>query len=75
MRAELKRLQKELGISFVHVTHSQDEAMALADLVVVMNSGLIEQAGTPHEVFNAPATEFVARFMGGHNIIARDRRA
>jgi putative spermidine/putrescine transport system ATP-binding protein len=69
VRAELKRLQKELGISFVHVTHSQDEAMALADLIVVMRSGLIEQAGTPHEVFTRPSTEFVARFMGGHNII------
>src|SRR3954464_8976856 len=69
VRAELKRLQKELGISFIHVTHSQDEAMALADLIVVMKSGLIEQVGTPHEVFTKPATEFVARFMGGHNII------
>ena len=49
MRAELKRLQKELGITFVHVTHCQDEAMALADLVVVMNSGRIEQAGTPRD--------------------------
>ena len=69
VRAELKRLQKELGISFVHVTHSQDEAMALADLIVVMKSGLIEQVGTPHTIFTKPATEFVARFMGGHNII------
>ena len=69
VRAELKRLQKELGITFVHVTHSQDEAMALADLIVVMNSGRIEQVGTPHEVFTSPRTEFVARFMGGHNII------
>jgi putative spermidine/putrescine transport system ATP-binding protein len=69
VRAELKRLQKELGISFVHVTHSQDEAMALADLIVVMKSGLIEQVGTPHDIFTKPATEFVARFMGGHNII------
>ncbi|PSC03456.1 Fe3+/spermidine/putrescine ABC transporter ATP-binding protein [Alsobacter soli] len=70
MRAELKRLQKELGITFVHVTHGQDEAMALADLVVVMNGGRIEQAGTPREVFNAPTTAFVARFMGGHNVIS-----
>src|SRR5580658_8851803 len=72
MRAELKRLQKELGISFVHVTHSQDEAMALADLIVVMNGGRIEQAGTPRDVFNAPRTAFVAQFMGGHNVIATD---
>ena len=74
VRAELKRLQKELGISFVHVTHGQDEAMALADLIVVMKSGLIEQVGTPHTIFTKPATEFVARFMGGHNII-KGRRA
>jgi putative spermidine/putrescine transport system ATP-binding protein len=69
VRAELKRLQKELGISFVHVTHSQDEAMALADRIVVMRSGVIEQVDTPHQVFTKPATEFVARFMGGHNVI------
>jgi putative spermidine/putrescine transport system ATP-binding protein len=72
VRTELKRLQKELGISFLHVTHSQDEAMALADLIVVMNGGHIEQAGTPRDVFNAPRTAFVAQFMGGHNVIAAD---
>ena len=70
MREELKALQTRLGISFVHVTHSQDEAMALADLVVVMNHGRIEQAAPPREVFNHPATAFVARFIGGHNVIA-----
>lgn len=69
MRTELKRLQRELGISFIHVTHSQDEALALADLIIVMNNGEIEQAGTAFEVFNQPRTEFVARFMGGHNVI------
>ncbi|SKC98381.1 ABC-type Fe3+/spermidine/putrescine transport systems, ATPase components [Burkholderia sp. CF099] len=69
MRAELKRWQKELGITFVHVTHSQEEAMALADLVVVMSHGHIEQTGTPFEVFNRPRTEFVARFLGGHNVL------
>ncbi|MGQ4274009.1 ABC transporter ATP-binding protein [Terrihabitans sp. B22-R8] len=70
VRQELKRLQLRLGISFVHVTHSQEEAMALADLVVVMNGGRIEQAATPREVFNRPATAFVARFMGDHNVIS-----
>ncbi len=70
VRTELKRLQKELGISFLHVTHSQDEAMALADLIVVMDHGRIEQAGSPRDVFNAPKTAFVAQFMGGHNVIA-----
>jgi putative spermidine/putrescine transport system ATP-binding protein len=69
----LKRLQHELGISFIHVTHSQDEAMALADLIVVMNAGRIEQAGAPRDVFNAPKTAFVAQFIGGHNVIATDR--
>jgi putative spermidine/putrescine transport system ATP-binding protein len=70
MRAELKRLQRELGISFIHVTHGQEEAMALADMVVLMNGGQIEQIGTPRSVFNAPRTAFVARFMGGHNVIS-----
>ncbi|OJF92450.1 ABC transporter ATP-binding protein [Pararhizobium antarcticum] len=69
MRAELKKLQKTLGITFVHVTHSQEEAMALADLVVVMNDGRIEQAAPPREVFERPATAFVARFMGDHNVL------
>ena len=70
MRAELKKLQRELGIPFIHVTHGQDEALALADEVVVMNNAVIEQAGPAREVFNSPRTEFVARFMGGHNVIA-----
>ena len=74
VRAELKRFQRELGISFIHVTHSQEEAMALADLVIIMNNGRIEQAGAPRDIFNSPATEFVARFIGGHNIIAEDGR-
>ncbi len=75
MRAELKRLQRELGITFIHVTHGQDEALALADEIVVMNNAVIEQAGPAREVFNAPRTEFVARFMGGHNVIATAARA
>ncbi len=70
MRVELKRLQRELAIAFIHVTHSHEEAMALADLVVVMNEGRIEQYGSPREVFHRPRTEFVARFIGGHNIIS-----
>src|SRR6202040_3875931 len=69
MRAELRRFQRQLNIPFVHVTHGQDEALALADLVVVMNKGKIEQAAAPKEVFERPATEFVARFLGGHNVI------
>ncbi|WP_160009718.1 ABC transporter ATP-binding protein [Rhizobium sp. 18055] len=69
MRAELKKLQKTLGITFVHVTHSQEEAMALADIIVIMNDGKIEQAATPRKVFEEPATAFVARFMGDHNVL------
>jgi putative spermidine/putrescine transport system ATP-binding protein len=69
MRAELRRWQKELGLTFIHVTHSQEEAMALADTMVVMNHGVIEQMGSPHEIYNRPVNEFVARFMGGHNVI------
>ena len=74
MRAELRRIQRELGIIFIHVTHSQEEAMALADLAVVMNEGRIVQQGPPRELFNRPATAFVARFMGGHNILDMDGR-
>ncbi|MBI3709683.1 MAG: ABC transporter ATP-binding protein [Proteobacteria bacterium] len=69
MREELKALQKRLGISFVHVTHSQEEAMALADLIVVMRQGRIEQIDAPRAVFNRPASAFVARFIGGHNVL------
>ena len=69
MREELKRLQTELGITFIHVTHSQEEAMALADTIVVMDMGHIEQTGPPREVYNGPRTTFVARFIGGHNVI------
>lgn len=69
MREELKRLQTELGISFVHVTHSQEEAMALSDLIVVMNEGEIEQTGSPRQIFEQPRSTFVARFIGDHNVL------
>ena len=74
MRSELKTLQKKLGISFIHVTHSQDEAMALADMIVVMNKGKIEQVGDPYEVFNKPKNEFIANFVGGHNVISKNNK-
>ncbi|TLP43127.1 ABC transporter ATP-binding protein [Cohaesibacter sp. CAU 1516] len=70
MRAELKRLQASLGMTFVHVTHSQEEAMALADQIVVMSDGKIEQAASPRQIFQKPATPFVARFMGNHNVLS-----
>ena len=74
MRTELKRIQTELGITFVHVTHSQEEALALSDVMVVMNSGKIMQAGSARDVFERPANAFVARFIGGHNVIERNGR-
>ena len=75
MRSELKTLQKKLGISFIHVTHSQDEAMALADMIVVMNKGKIEQVGNPYEVFNNPKNKFIANFVGGHNVISKNNKS
>jgi putative spermidine/putrescine transport system ATP-binding protein len=69
MREELKRLQRDLGITFVHVTHAQDEALALSDVVVVMERGRILQSDGPRAVFERPRTPFVARFLGGHNIL------
>jgi len=70
MRGELRRVQKDLGITFVHVTHTQLEAIAVADLVVVMAQGAIEQAASAHEIFTAPRTAYVARFMGGQNVLS-----
>ena len=69
MRGELKSLQKQLGITFVHVTHTQPEAIALADMVVVMDTGRIDQADTANVIFNRPKTPYVARFMGGQNVV------
>jgi putative spermidine/putrescine transport system ATP-binding protein len=69
LRDELKQLQRRLGITFIHVTHSQEEALGLSDLVVVMEGGRIRQAGTAREVFDRPADAFVARFIGGHNVL------
>jgi len=69
VRAELKRLQRELNITFIHVTHGQDEALALSDYVVLMKDGKIAQAGSAQDIFKTPKSEFVARFIGGHNIV------
>ncbi|MDC3234724.1 ABC transporter ATP-binding protein [Candidatus Puniceispirillum sp.] len=71
MRYELKTLQQKLGITFIHVTHAQDEALALSDVIVVMNSGQIEQIDRPATIFNHPKNEFVAKFVGNHNIVTR----
>ncbi|MFY0611718.1 MAG: ABC transporter ATP-binding protein [Hyphomicrobiaceae bacterium] len=70
MQAELTRLQRELGITFVYVTHSQSEAFAMADRVALMNGGKIAQVGAPRDVYRAPANRFVAEFVGRNNILA-----
>ena len=70
MRVELKRLQNDLGITFIHVTHTQPEAIALADKVIVMDHGIIEQAAHPKEIYDHPHSPYVARFMGGQNVVA-----
>ena len=69
MQDELKQLQQRLGTMFIHVTHDQDEAMALADLLVVMQQGRVEDAGTPERVYLRPATRFTAMFMGDSNLL------
>jgi spermidine/putrescine transport system ATP-binding protein len=70
MQLELKGIQHEIGITFVHVTHDQEEAMTMADRIAVMNHGRIEQLGTPTELYESPATAYVAGFLGVSNLIA-----
>ena len=70
MQSELTRLHRELGITFFYVTHSQSEAFALADRVIIMNDGQVVQVGTPKEIYGAPSNRFVAGFVGTNNIIA-----
>jgi spermidine/putrescine transport system ATP-binding protein len=69
MQLELKAIQHDIGISFVHVTHDQEEAMTMADRIAVMNHGRIEQLGAPTELYETPATAFVAGFLGASNLI------
>ena len=69
MQLELKRIQNEVGITFVHVTHDQEEAMTMADTIAVMNGGRIEQLGPPTELYERPATAFVAGFLGASNLL------
>jgi putative spermidine/putrescine transport system ATP-binding protein len=72
MQLELKRIQKEVGITFIYVTHDQEEALTMSDRVAVMASGSIEQIGSPVELYERPATEFVAGFIGISNLLTRD---
>ena len=69
MQLELKRLQKKLGITFIYITHDQEEAINMSDRIVVMNQGRFEQIGTPDEIYNHPKTSYVATFVGNANIL------
>ncbi|MEV7780486.1 ABC transporter ATP-binding protein [Kitasatospora sp. NPDC088351] len=72
MQLELKRIQTEVGITFVHVTHDQEEAMTMADTIAVMNGGRVEQLGAPADLYENPATTFVANFLGQSNLLPAD---
>jgi putative spermidine/putrescine transport system ATP-binding protein len=74
MQSELKRIQREVGITFVYVTHDQEEALTMSDRLAVLDGGRIEQLGTPVDVYERPATEFVAGFIGVSNLLERDGR-
>jgi spermidine/putrescine transport system ATP-binding protein len=69
MQIELKRIQQEVGITFIYVTHDQEEAMTMSDRIAVMNAGRFEQVGAPQDVYELPATEFVASFLGASNLL------
>ncbi|WP_294154160.1 spermidine/putrescine ABC transporter ATP-binding protein [uncultured Clostridium sp.] len=69
MQIELKKIQKEVGITFVFVTHDQEEALTMSDTIIVMNKGVIQQMGTPEDIYNEPANAFVADFIGESNLI------
>jgi len=69
MQLELKKIQKKLGITFIYVTHDQEEALTMSDEIIVMNNGKIQQKGTPIDIYNEPKNAFVASFIGESNII------
>jgi putative spermidine/putrescine transport system ATP-binding protein len=71
MQIELRSLQRTLGITFIFVTHDQGEALSMSDRLAVFNCGRIEQVGTPHEIYERPATRFAAEFVGDSNIVER----
>jgi putative spermidine/putrescine transport system ATP-binding protein len=74
MQTELKAIQRRIGITFLYVTHDQEEAMAMSDRIAIMNKGVIEQVGSPKEIYEVPASAFVAGFIGTSNVIVRDGR-
>ena len=69
MQNELKRIQQQMGITFIYVTHDQEEALTMSDTVVVMDKGRIQQIGTPEDIYNEPKNAFVADFIGESNIL------
>ena len=74
MQIELKRIQRDSGITFLYVTHDQEEALTMSDRIAVFNAGRVEQIGTPADVYERPATEFVAGFIGVSNVLERGGR-
>ena len=70
MQMELKALQKRLGITFIYVTHDQEEALTMSDRIAVMSSGKVEQLGTPSQIYEEPKSEFVANFIGTSNLFS-----
>jgi spermidine/putrescine transport system ATP-binding protein len=75
LQIELKTIQAQVGVTFLYVTHDQEEALAMSDRVVVMNRGRIEQIGTPPEIYDSPRSEFVASFIGDTNFVRQNGRA
>ena len=75
MRVELRNLQRQLGLMFIHVTHNQEEALSMADRIVVMNDARVQQIADPLTIATKPETEVVARFMGDNNVLARQGRS
>jgi len=74
MQIELKRIQEDVGLTFIYVTHDQEEALTMSDRLAVFNDGRVEQIGAPAEVYERPATEFVAGFVGVSNVLERNER-
>ena len=70
MQYELKRIQQEVGITFIYVTHDQEEALTMSDKIVIMKGGEIQQVGTPQEIYNEPVNKYVANFIGESNVIS-----
>ena len=72
MQVELKQIQHEVGITFVYVTHDQEEALTMSDRIAVFNAGRVEQVGTPAEIYELPSNRFVAGFVGVSNVLERE---